>query len=89
MKQLLLTLFIAIISNATPIILEIEDGEINGPSILTEKTGFSGTGYVGWFENSSDYATVSTTIANEGTYNLKVITFAGGEKKEVEPKPKI
>ncbi len=51
-------------------------------SILTDVVGYSGTGYVGKFENSSDYLTFKPNGIPEGFYNVYIgYTTAGWGSK--------
>ena len=64
---------------------EAENGTLTGSvSVLTDLTGFSGTGYVGRFENDGDRVSVSFTLAQGGWYKLH-IGYAGpyGDKKNI------
>ncbi|MBE0667269.1 MAG: hypothetical protein IH593_06285, partial [Bacteroidales bacterium] len=52
---------------------EAEAGVLAGTiSIQTSVAGYSGTGYVGRFENESDKVTFSITLAQAGNYNIYI-----------------
>lgn len=64
---------------------EAENGTLTGGlSIQTSVAGYSGTGYVGIFENDGDAVTVTFSLAQEGWYRL-FIGYAGpyGDKKNI------
>ncbi len=65
------------------ITIEAEDCTLSG-TLTIEKTtsGYSGTGYVSRFENSTDFLTTSVEIDTEGPYNVYIGYAAPyGEKK--------
>ena len=64
---------------------EAENGTLTGTvSVLTSVAGYSGTGYVGNFENDGDRVSVAFTLAQGGYFNL-YIGYAGpyGDKKNI------
>ncbi|NLE34839.1 MAG: T9SS type A sorting domain-containing protein [Bacteroidales bacterium] len=64
---------------------EAENGTLTGGlSVQTSVTGYSGTGYVGIFQNEGDAVTVTFSLAQEGWYRL-FIGYAGpyGDKKNI------
>ncbi|MDM8001907.1 MAG: glycosyl hydrolase [Bacteroidota bacterium] len=66
-------------------IYEAENGALTGSvSVMTAAAGYSGTGYVGKFENDGDKVSVAFTLAQEGYYNL-YLGYAGpyGDKKNI------
>lgn len=62
---------------------EAENGVLTGSlAVQTAVAGYSGTGYVGQFENDGDKVTVAFTLAASGNYNIYVGYAAPfGEKK--------
>jgi len=64
---------------------EAENGTLTGAiSVQTSAAGFSGTGYVGIFQNDGDAVSVTFTLAEGGWYRLW-IGYAGpyGDKKNI------
>ncbi|GAA5155560.1 hypothetical protein GCM10023340_41170 [Nocardioides marinquilinus] len=59
--------------------VEAEDGTVSGTGnrVQTEHAGYSGTGYVGGFENDNTAVTFDVTAAAAGTHNVK-IGYANG-----------
>ncbi|MDY7224696.1 glycosyl hydrolase [Halalkalibacterium halodurans] len=53
-------------------IFEAEDAILNGLTIKNSEPGFSGTGYVGDFENSSQSVTFQIEAPKAGLYNLNI-----------------
>ncbi|MCJ7819980.1 MAG: hypothetical protein MUP53_02155, partial [Bacteroidales bacterium] len=61
------------ILSAQSVKYEAEAGVLAGTiSIQTSVAGYSGTGYVGRFENESDKVTFSITVAQAGNYNIYI-----------------
>lgn len=71
-----------------PVIREAEDGTIKGAKILTDVSGYTGTGYVGAFENAGDAVTVEFSLSEAGTYDLTIgyylPTESGGKINTIE-----
>lgn len=61
---------------------EAEDAVLSGTEILTTQSGFSGTGYVGGFDTSTDKITFTIPSSSTKLYDLS-IRYAGiyGDKK--------
>ncbi|MFB3169545.1 glycosyl hydrolase [Neobacillus sp. 179-C4.2 HS] len=53
-------------------IFEAEDATLNGLTVKNSELGFSGTGYVGDFENSSQSVTFHVDAPETGLYNLNI-----------------
>lgn len=53
-------------------IFEAEDATLNGLTVKNSVAGFSGTGYVGDFENSSQSVTFHVDAPETGLYNLNI-----------------
>lgn len=53
-------------------IFEAEDATLNGLTIKNSEVGFSGTGYVGDFENSSQSVTFHVDAPETGLYSLNI-----------------
>ncbi len=51
---------------------EAEDGVLNGVQVETSLSGFSGTGYVGGFDTSTDSVTITIPDADAGLYSLGI-----------------
>ncbi|MEX0988518.1 MAG: glycosyl hydrolase, partial [Bacteroidales bacterium] len=62
---------------------EAEEGILSGVTIQTTQAGYSGSGYVGNFENENDQVTMSVSIPDTGLYKL-VIRYGGfwGQKTQ-------
>ncbi len=54
------------------IVIEAEDGILNGVQVATTRQGYSGSGYVTGFDNSSDYVEISVQIPTSGIYELQL-----------------
>lgn len=52
--------------------LEAEAGQLTGLSAVTQRPGFSGTGYVTGFRNENQYVTWTITTQQSGSYDLRV-----------------
>lgn len=59
-------------SNQNEIIIEAEDGVLNGVQVATTRSGYSGSGYVTGFDNNNDYVEVTANIPTSGVYELKI-----------------
>ncbi len=59
---------------------EAEDGEISGPSIERTISGYSGSGYVGWFKSPGDAVRIKVQAPSEGFYTLHVAYAAENPK---------
>ena len=66
-----LSIFLSSLYSQT-IVLEAEEGLLNGVTIATSRQGYSGSGYVTGFDNSSDYVEVSFQIQTSGIYELQI-----------------
>ena len=66
-----------------PIELEAEDALLSG-SVKKEsnKSGFSGTGYISGFEQDGDYCEFKITVERDGFYDLNFVSAALGGYKE-------
>jgi mannan endo-1,4-beta-mannosidase len=53
-------------------IFEAEDATLNGLTVKNSEPGFSGTGYVGDFDNSSQSVTFHVDVPETGLYNLNI-----------------
>lgn len=61
--------------------LEAEHAQLSGVNVATNRTGFSGTGYVTGFDQESDKITFTINIAQEGLYTFKIgYNAQNGEK---------
>ncbi|PKS06178.1 hypothetical protein jhhlp_007495 [Lomentospora prolificans] len=56
--------------------LEAEDAVLSGTEVLTELAGYSGSGYVGGFDESADKITFTVEVTEEKLYDL-TIRYAG------------
>ena len=62
---------------------EAEDGKLSGGArVETAKKGFTGSGYVGGFENEGDSCTFVVEVEQEGFYDLEFVTASQGGQKE-------
>lgn len=73
----LASLFALCVSFASAVIAqsvtyEAEDGVLSGTEKLTEVTGFSGSGYVGGFDEAADSVSITVTSASQKLYDLKI-----------------
>jgi len=55
------------------IVIEAESGILNGTSISTSTSGYSGSGYVTGLDTAGDSFTITVPIAKAGNYNITVI----------------
>jgi hypothetical protein len=55
-----------------PVVAEAESGTLTGTVVATERTGFSGTGYVTSFDNDGDKVTVTVSAPAAGNYTLDI-----------------
>ena len=70
------------LASAANYTLEAENGVLSGTGIESSIAGFSGTGYVGGFDEGTDSVTVSVNITALGLYDLSVRYHAPyGDKK--------
>ena len=68
-------------SQAATIKLEAESATLNGVTVVTNRTGFSGTGFVEGFDNSIDKNVTFTFPATAGIYDLTIrFITPSGEK---------
>ena len=72
---------LAIPSIALALVLEAEDGLLNGVAVATDTPGYSGTGYVQGFDASTDSVTVNFHSDTQALYDV-VVTYGSpyGEK---------
>ena len=63
---------LALAQAASPIHLEAENATLKGPSVVTTIAGYSGTGYVADFSNSTDSLVYSVSIPSAGRYDLSI-----------------
>jgi len=69
----LFLIFISLVINSQSVKYEAETAALTGSvSIQITSAGYSGTGYVGRFENDGDKVTFTVTIGTGGNYNLFV-----------------
>ncbi len=62
---------------------EAEDGKLSGSARVEKgKKGFTGSGYVGGFENEGDACTFVVEVEQEGFYDLEFVTASQGGQKE-------
>lgn len=61
---------------AQTIVLQAEDGILDGVVVDTSVPGYSGTGFVSGFDAATDTVTVNTTITKAGLYDLLVAYIA-------------
>ena len=59
-------------TSGNKITVEAEDGYLNGVQKSTERSGYSGSGYVTGFDNNSDYIELNVNVTSPGTYYLNV-----------------
>lgn len=59
-------------TSGNKITVEAEDGYLNGVQKSTERSGYSGSGYVTGFDNNSDYIELNVNVPSSGTYYLNV-----------------
>ncbi|MCM3782779.1 hypothetical protein M3231_07320 [Neobacillus mesonae] len=57
---------------AASIIFEAEDGVMSGVEVISDLDGFSGTGYVGGFDEVNDKLTIEVNVPETALYNLNV-----------------
>jgi len=83
MNLTLLLLFLSLILyiNAEKVYYEAEDGKLDGITVFKELSGFSGTGYVGKFENPGNKITVTVNVKETGMYDLDIIYCANMGQK--------
>ena len=55
------------------LIIEAENGVLNGTNITAEKQGYSGSGYVTGFDNSTDYLDLAINISKAEHYKIEII----------------
>ncbi|OUM56310.1 carbohydrate-binding module family 35 protein, partial [Piromyces sp. E2] len=60
---------------------EAENGNLNGVTKYNELSGYSGTGYVGRFENPGNSVTITITVSKSGMYDLSIIYCANMGQK--------
>jgi mannan endo-1,4-beta-mannosidase len=58
-----------------PYFAEAEDGSMEGVKVEKIQSGYSGTGYVGRFEQQGNYVEVEIPIPEDGTYEIKIRYF--------------
>ncbi len=64
-------------------VFEAEDGVCSGGvSVKSDKTGFSGTGYVDGFSNEADSCVITVKVEKDGFYDLLVTNASAGGHKE-------
>ena len=67
--------------NAQEILIEAEDGTLQGTNVLTEPSGYSGTGFVSGFSSSSDSVSMAFEAPAAGVYQFSIgYRTPGGEK---------
>lgn len=59
-------------TSGNKITVEAENGYLNGVQKSTERSGYSGSGYVTGFDNNSDYIELNVNVPSSGTYYLNV-----------------
>jgi len=67
----ILSIFVSCIYSQQ-IVIEAEDGTLNGVQVANSRQGYSGTGYITGFDNSSDYVEVSVQIPTSGIYEIQL-----------------
>ena len=82
---LLFSLIFCLIHAQTPdATAEAENGvRSGGVTIASSITGYSGTGYVTNFQNSSDKITVSMNVANKGFYKLMIRYYSENKTQDL------
>lgn len=70
----------------TPVVIKVEaeTGTLNGTTVSTGRSGYSGTGFVTGFDNTGDAVTVTVNVPSAGNRNLKIgyaIETGWGDKK--------
>ncbi|OUM69138.1 glycoside hydrolase family 26 protein, partial [Piromyces sp. E2] len=82
LSLLLLCLSFVLSTFAKKVYYEAEDGKLNGVTVFkSDLSGFSGTGYVGRFENPGNSVTVTVDAKENGMYDLSIIYCANMGQK--------
>jgi alpha-glucosidase (family GH31 glycosyl hydrolase) len=64
---------------------EAEDLDLAGPTVASDHSGFTGTGFAAGFQNTGDSLSFQVTAATAGTYDLdtRYANSTGGDGKDV------
>ncbi|ORX76272.1 mannan endo-1,4-beta-mannosidase C [Anaeromyces robustus] len=60
---------------------EAEDGILDGVTVFNKHSGYSGTGYVGKFENKGNSVKVKVEVSKTGMYEMSIIYLGNMGKK--------
>lgn len=63
-------------------VYEAEDGILTGLKVMTDLTGYSGSGYVGKWSDEKQYLEIPITVDTTGRYNITVRTNCENHYKE-------